>query len=999
MSDVANRSIGQSIPRKENWSLLTGAARFLDDLEPVAGLRAAAILRSPYGHAEILGIDTTKAEALPGVIGILTGRHVEALSNPIRSIIRWSGKYYPCALDRVRYFGEPVAVVVAENRYIAEDALDLIEVKYRPLPVVVDLKDAISDGAFAIHDGPSGNIVHRRTFRYGDPETAFATADHIETICAEFPRISSTPIETYGVVAHFEQAPDRYTVWSNFQGPYALHPVMSGALRIPSQRLRLISAPASGGSFGIKQGVFAYIVLIAVTSRYFGVPVKWIEDRQEHLTASSSATSRLTTIEGAFTRDGELTGVRLKQVENIGAYVRPPEPSSLYRMQATLSGPYRVRNLAVENLVAVTNQMPSGLNRGFGGPQFFFPLERLMSAAAAKLKLDPTELRRRNLVRKDEFPYETPAGSVLDSGDYLAALELALERAGYDDLLSQQKAARANGRLYGLGVAVAVETSGSNMAYVALALTPEERARSAAKSGGIAEATVTMDPLGSIVVRIDSLPSGQGHETVAAQVVADELGVSPDDVDVETQFDTRTNAWSIASGNYSSRFAPAVCSAVALASRQVARKLRVIAANAIGVEPYQVTLANGVATGPQADGRSVPIKTLAGLAHWHTAGLPQGETPGINESAVFSDPSFRPPDASDRIRSSLAYGFLCDVCAIEIDKETGQLEIKKYVHVHDVGNVLNPSLLDGQTYGSFAHGIGAALSERIKYGADGTMMTSTFADYLCPTAADIPELVIDRVSTPSPNTILGAKGGADGAIHTAPAAIANAVSDALGILDVSLPLTPGRVWELMHGRDPDGIAVALETGYPADDPLPALTTAGSLKGQGEVVLHADAETVWTALFDAQGLREIIPGCRSIEQTAPDEFHAEIKVSVAGIGGVYKAILRIEDKQFPLCARLLGRGEGRLGFGEGEAAISLVKIRSGETKLRYQYVANVGGTIAGVGSRLLEGVMQYLVGEFFHGLDRHLSPKTAKASSWLGRIMQRLAAAFGVGRKQ
>jgi len=659
LTDRAQRWVGQSVRRHEDPALLTGRARFIDDLDPVAATRHAAILRSPHGHAEIVRIDTSRAEKLPGVVGVLTGADVAAMSKPISNMICEGVRFYPCAVSRARYFGEPVAVVIADDRYLAEDALELIEVEYRPLPAVVDPEAAMASGAPVLHEEVGGNELQHRSFRYGDPEAAFLQAFRTVRVKAAYPRVNSTPIETYGVIASFDAASARTTIWSNFQGPFALHPLMCEALGVRSHELRLMSAPCSGGSFGIKHGIYPYLVLLALASRKLGVPVKWIEDRLEHLAASSAASGRTTTLEGAFREDGVLLGLKFVQIENVGAYVRVPEPAALYRMHATLNGPYQVRNIAVDNHVVVTNQVPSGLNRGFGGPQFYYPLERLMDVAARELRIDPAEIRRRNLVPAGSFPYECPAGSILDSGDYERALDDALAKFRYADLRAEVAHRRSEGRLCGIGLAVAVETSGSNMAYVGLALTAEQRARTLPKSGASATARLTMDSGGSVIVHVDSLPNGQGHRTVIAQAVADELGIEPQSIEVVTELDTRDGVWSIVSGNYGNRFSTTVVSAATLAARRAAQKLKTIAASQLGVGPHEVELANGGASAP-AHERAIPIRRLAAQLHWHSGELPPGVDAPITETATFAPPITATIGRADspsklwRIRSSFS---------------------------------------------------------------------------------------------------------------------------------------------------------------------------------------------------------------------------------------------------------------------------------------------------------------------------------------------------------
>ena len=796
---AGRRWVGTAVPRKEDEALLTGRARFIDDMEPVPGLRHAALLRSPHPHAEIRAIDVSRAAAHPGVHGVLTGADIAAAIKPIPSAVRVPIDYYPIAVDKVRYAGEPVALVAAEDRYVAEDALELIEVEYRPLPPVIDLKAAIGEDAALLHEAVGSNVVHHRSFRYGDPETAFAEADCVVRLDWTFPRYSSTPMETYGAIAQFEPAPDRYTIWSNFQGPFILHALMCGALGVPGNRLRLITSPQSGGSFGIKQGMYPYMVLLAAASRLLDMPLKWVEDRLEHLVGSSAASNREDAVEAAFRSDGTLTGLKFHNLVDVGAYIRAPEPASVYRMHSASNGAYGVTNIFVDNRLATTNRLPIGLNRGYGGPQFFFALERAMDAGARALGIDIAEIRRRNFIPSDAFPYRAPAGALYDAGDYEAGLDKALELAGYEDLRAERDRAKAEGRLFGLGLATAVEPSGSNMAYVTLAQTPEERARAGGRSGGLGTCTIAIDPSGSVTVKTVSTPAGQGHATVAAQVVADWLGLTPDDIDVVTEVDTLTSAWSLASGNYANRFSSVVIDAIGEAARLVAEKIRRIAAEDLEVAAEDIELVGGAARVVGVPEKSLSFRRVAAKTHWHPAGLPKGMAPGIFETAIVSPPELGPPDEQDRVASAVTFGFICDLAAVEIDPATGRIEVRKYVSVHDVGKVLNPLIVEGQIVGGFAHGIGGALLEEMVYDADGNPLSGSFADYLCITAPEMPKLTVGHVDTPSPHTALGAKGMGDGCSMLAPTAIANAVADALGREDVDPPFTLNKVWDLVAG--------------------------------------------------------------------------------------------------------------------------------------------------------------------------------------------------------
>src|SRR6202046_4623551 len=369
--------VGQSILRVEDNALLTGRGRFMDDLGVRPGTLYAAMLRSPHAHAQIVSINSEAARAADGVVAVLTGDDIKALTTSLVVGVKAPVECWPIAVGRVRYVGEPVAVVVAASRYLAEDAVDLIEVQYQARPAVVDPLAALGADAPVLHNGFNGNVASDRSFRYGNPEQAFASAAHRISIDISYPRNSCTPIETYGVVADYDPGEDAYDVLANFQGPFSIHAVLSRALKVPGNRLRLRTPPDSGGSFGVKQGVFPYIVLIAAAARAAGRPVKWIEDRLEHLTASVSATNRATTLSAAVTDDGRILALDWDQVEDCGAHLRAPEPATLYRMHGNMTGAYDIRHVAIRNRVVVTNKTPTGLNRGFGGPQVYFALERL----------------------------------------------------------------------------------------------------------------------------------------------------------------------------------------------------------------------------------------------------------------------------------------------------------------------------------------------------------------------------------------------------------------------------------------------------------------------------------------------------------------------------------------------------------------------------------------------------------------------------------------------
>ncbi len=792
--------VGQSIERVEDASLLTGRGRYIDDLAVRPGTLHAAILRSPHAHAAIRSIDAGAARAAPGVAAVLTGAEVTALSASLAVGIRLPIQCWPIAVDRVRYVGEPVAVVVAEDRYLAEDALELVEVDYDPLPAVVDPEETLGETAPLLHDTLESNVASDRAFRYGDPETAFAGAAHRIAVDVRYPRNSCTPIETYGVIAEYDPGEDAYDVTANFMGPFTLHPVMARALKVPGNRFRLRTPPDSGGSFGVKQGVFPYIVLTALAARLANAPVKWIEDRLEHLSASVSATNRVTRLEAAVEADGRVTALQWEQIEDVGAYIRAPEPATLYRMQGNMTGAYAIPNVAIRNRVVMTNKTPTGLNRGFGGPQVYFALERLMQRIAVELKLDPLDVIRRNLVPSGSFPCRTATGGLLDSGDYAAALDKAVQDGGLDELKARRDRARAGGRLYGIGLAAVVEPSVSNMGYITAVLTPEERRRAGPKNGAQATATVAVDPSGAVTVHIASAPQGQGHRTVVSQIAADALGLSPSDIRVVTDIDTARDAWSIASGNYSSRFAAAVAGAVHLAASRMRDRIARTAAAQLNVPAEEIEFAGGRVRGRGNPDNAVAFSRLASASHWSPGLVPEGGQ-ALRETVFWTPPQLEAPGDGDETNSSLCHGFIFDFCGVEIDRVTGALRIDKYVTMHDCGAILHPGMVAGQVTGGFAHALGAAVYEEFAYSPDGAFLSGTFADYLVPTATEVPEPLILHFSSPSPFTPLGAKGVGEGNCMSTPACIANAVADALGESDIELPLTPARLARLVHGAE------------------------------------------------------------------------------------------------------------------------------------------------------------------------------------------------------
>ena len=955
---------GQSLPRVEDAALLTGRGRFIDDLGVRPGTLEAAILRAPHAHADILSVDVTAASRLPGVVAVITGADVAALTTPMVAGLKVKVENWPIAVDRVRYVGEPVAIIVAEDRYQAEDALDAIVVDYRPLACVIDPVDSLEPQAPALHPATGGNVVSDRRFAYGDPQSAFAAADHGFEITIRYPRNTGAPMETFGIVAEYDPHEGVYDILANFQGPFSIHTVLARALKVPGNKLRMRMPPDSGGSFGVKQGVAPYALLVAVAARIAGRPVKWIEDRLEHLVGAVAATNRVTTLRAAVTAEGRITALDYDQVEDCGAYPRAPEPATLYRMHGNMTGAYAISNVAIRNRVVLTNKAPSGLVRGFGGPQVYFALERLVQRIAVGLGLDPVEVIRRNLIPAGAFPYRTATGALYDSGDYGAAVERAVGDRRLADLLARQEEARRAGRCYGIGFAAVVEPSVSNMGYITTVLSAEERAKAGPKNGAQASATVSIDPMGSVSVTASSSPQGQGHRTVLAQVVADVFGLPPQEIRVVCELDTGKDAWSIASGNYSSRFAAAVAGAAHLAAGRLKDRLAQVAAAQFQARAEDIVFAGGKIAVKGENGASAPFGRIAGLSHWSPALLPDGVEQTIRETAFWTPPELTAPDGADHVNSSLCHGFIFDMCGVEVDQVSGHVRIDHYLTMHDCGRVLHPAMVDGQIRGGFAQALGATFLEELAYAGDGAFLTGTFADYLLPTATEVPDIEVLHLETPSPFTPLGAKGVGEGNCMSTPVCIANAVADALGVADIALPLTPARVAALAAGEEPAPPAgIARREARPGDR---------TLRGEGSAVVAAPRAQVWATLLDADALASLIPGCHGVRQLSPTHFTAEVTLGIGPVKGRYTADVKLSDLDAPSAATLSGAVTGALGSGGGSGRVTLVDADGG-TRVAYVYEVSVGGKVASIGGRLLDGAARVIIGQFFAALARRAAP--------------------------
>jgi 2-furoyl-CoA dehydrogenase large subunit len=980
--------LGRPIERIEDVTLLTGGGYFTDDLPVRAGTLHAAILRSPHAHAEILAIETSTAAARPGVVAVLTGREVKQDSDPFLIVLRQPMDQWSLATDRVRFVGEAVAVVIAEDRYIAEDAVDDITVDYRKLPAVVDPLRALEQDAPLVHPQVGSNVPSARHFIYGDPDRRFAEADRVVSLTIDYPRNSQTPLEGFVVVADYQPGEGVYDVLCNFQGPFTVHPVMSKALRCQGAQLRIRTPAYSGGGFGVKQAIFPYVVLMCIASKRIGRPVKWVEDRFEHLTAAIAAPNRIIHAEAAVKNDGTVTALRFEQIDDYGAYLRPPMPGPLYRQHGIMTGAYAVKDMSITNKLVMTNKTPSGMVRGFGGPQIYFGLERLMQRVAVELGLDPLEVIRKNLIPAGSFPYRAPAGALIDSGDYQAALAMAERDGGLAKLRRTRDQARAQGRLYGIGFAAVVEPAQSNMGYLSTIVPVEERRKAGPKGGNVAYATVHVDCLGAVSVTADSLPQGQGHATILSQIVAEQLGLEPRDIRCNMERDTQRDPWSIATGNYSSRFSSSTAVAAQMAAAKARAKLAQIASQTLNVPADQIAFSGGKAYAKGNPDNSIRFSRLAGTAHWSPSELPMGMAPGLSETASYSAPQLEPPNDADQINTSLTYGFVFDFCGVEIDRASGAVRIDKYVTAHDAGKLLNPLLAEGQVLGSFAWGVGCALLEEFVYSPDGSFLSGTFADYLCPTACEVPRPVILHMETPSPFSPLGAKGIAEGNCMSTPVCIANAVADALGTKDVKLPLNPARVKALMGETEkPPRIAARPTTPTETKSARPG---AKATAGAGSLTVPLVQDLVWRALLDPSILARTIPGCHRLDQVGPNDYRADVSLGVGIVKGRFAARVALSDLDPPRSATLSGGLEGPLGASVGSGRVQLTPQAQG-TRIDYEYVVEISGKAAAVGGRMIEGATKVLIGQFFQRLvaEMQRGPRDRPSRPWWRRLLEAL----------
>jgi len=770
---MSTRYLGARIPRNEDPRLLTGHGLFVDDVQ-IHGLAHGAVLRSPHAHARIRRIDVRRARGAPGVLAVYTAADLGSVNGPLPKLIPHPAlthhkTQYALAPQMVRYAGEAVAFVVAESRYAAEDALELIDVDYESLPAVATLESAVAPGAPRVHDDMDSNVGARYTQRVGNVEAALATAPHRFTDRLVLDRGTGSPIETRGVVAAWDARTSRLDIWDSTQAPIPIRNGLARMFGLLQESVRVV-APDVGGGFGPKVMMFyPEEILVPFAAMRLGRPVKWIEDRREHFVATNQEREQIHDAEIAVDADGRILAVRTVFLYDAGAY----NPYGLIVpivASTTLPGPYRLPAYHCEFQAVFTNKTSVSPYRGAGRPHGVFVMERLLDRVARELDIDRADVRRRNLIPPDAFPYDVgliyqdQAPLRYDSGNYEACLDRALEMIGYADWPARQQALRAEGRYAGLGIACYVEGTG---------IGPYEGAR------------VTVEPSGRVAVATGVGTQGQGHATTFAQLAADELGVHPRDVIVHTG-DTGLFGWG--TGTFASRAATVAGNAVALAAKAVREKAQLVAAGMLEAPAGEIELAGGAAFVRGVPARSVPLGEVALAANPLRFAMPaEWDGPGLEAIRYFAPP-----------QGTFANGV--HACIVEVDPETGTLVFDRYVVVHDCGRVINPTILEGQIHGGVAQGLGGAFWEQLVYDEHAQPLSTTFMDYLLPTAADLPPIDVDHLETPSPLNPLGVKGAGEAGVIPVPAVLAQALDDALAPLGVrvtAMPLNPSRLYHLI----------------------------------------------------------------------------------------------------------------------------------------------------------------------------------------------------------
>jgi carbon-monoxide dehydrogenase large subunit len=785
--------MGARVKRVEDPRFLLGRGRYIDDIV-LPGMLHAAFVRSPFPHGDIISIEREAALGLEGIHGVMTGQDIVGRAQPIACdsmYPTWQGSLFPAlAADRVRFAGEAVAAVVAESRYQAEDAAEVIEVEYEPREAVASIQDAVRPDAPRLHEGWEDNFFVKRHYTGGDPDAAFSQAHGRLRLEMKNHRHSGIPLETRGCIAEYDPVEGQLTLWTSTQIPHLVRTGLADSLGMPENRIRVV-APELGGGFGIKGHLFPEEITVAVLAMDTGRPVKWIEDRREHLLACIHAREHEHTIEVAYSEEGEILALRAEIYVDCGAYSVYPWTATMDGGMALgiLPGPYLIRNYECSAFSVATNKCPLGPYRGVARPAACFSIERTMDKVAEALNMDPVEIRRRNLVKKDQFPYTSVTGLVYDSGSFVEALDKVCELADYDGLRRMQEEERKRGRYLGIGVATYTEQTAHT--------TNEFIKRGVPIIFGYDTAIVRMDPSGGVTVYVSTHSHGQGHETTIAQLVADELAIPLQDVKLGFG-DTSNTPYGM--GTFASRSAVLAGGAAQLAATRVKNMLVKFGAHHLETDENDVELEAGAVRVKGASSRAVSVSQLARWAYHRPEKLPEGMDPILEWVSSY-----------DAGPGTGTFANSAQVAVVDVDPETGGVKVLSYKVVEDCGRMINPTIVEGQVHGGIAQGLGGALMEELIYDSDGQPLTTTFLDYLLPGTTDIPSIEVAHLETPSPFTIGGIKGMGEGGAIAPGAVLAAAVEDAIrtfgSVFVNEVPLTPQRVRHFVEEAS-DGAATS-----------------------------------------------------------------------------------------------------------------------------------------------------------------------------------------------
>jgi aerobic carbon-monoxide dehydrogenase large subunit len=769
--------LGSPIKRREDPRLITGQATYVDDIK-LHGMLHMSVLRSPYGHARINSINTEAARKHPGVVAVYLAEDLKgavgniAIAVPLGHIAEGMGTRGPLAEGKVRFYGDPVAVVIADDRYTARDARDLIEIDYEPLPAAIDVEKAMLPGAPILYEEFDTNVAFGMHPPTDEIDKVFAETEANGGVVVKArlmnQRLAPASMETRGVVAEYTKSNKSLTIWSSSQIPHILRNILAATVGLPQHQVRVI-VPEVGGGFGSKLNIYPEELVAAFAAMKTGHPVKWIEDRSENLAVTVHGRDQVDYIEVAATKEGKVTGLKVHGISDLGAYSQLFTDVIMIAFGFPVScGAYDIKNIHLSADIVFTNKAPTDAYRGAGRPEATYAVERAIDLVANKLGLDPAEVRRTNFIQPDQFPYKSAAGAVYDTGNYEGALDKALEMVDYKSLRAEQAQKRAAGKLMGIGISSYIEICGFGP-------------KGSAPVGLYESARVRVEQSGTVMVYTGSSPHGQGEETTFAQIVAEEFGIPVEDVMI---LHGDTDSTPEGRGTYGSRTTAVGGSAVFNAVQRLKEKMKLIASHMLEASVSDVELEDGkfsVAGSPQ---KSVAFADVAAAANLSNT-LAPGIEPGL-ETTVFFEPD------------ACVFPFGTHICVVEVDKETGEVEITRFIAVDDCGRQLNPMIVQGQVHGGIAQGVGQALIEGVEYGEDGQLLTSTFMDYAMPMASELPHFELGHTITLTTVNPLGVKGvGEAGTIGSTPA-VAAAVADALGVPHIDMPFKSEKLWKIIH---------------------------------------------------------------------------------------------------------------------------------------------------------------------------------------------------------